>query len=46
MWREGSAGIAQPLDARFQNEGQRTKCFRVRKAVIRRIRRRELLEAV
>src|ERR1700761_6038839 len=43
--RQRGAGIAQPLDACFQNEGQRTERPGVRKTVIRRIRRREFLEA-
>ena len=43
--RERRAGVAQPLHARLQNERQRPKRLRVRKAVIRRIRLGELLES-
>ena len=43
--RKRGAGIAQSLNARFENEGERSKCFSVGKAMVRGIGLGELLEA-
>src|ERR1700739_2396666 len=45
VWRQSGTCIAQTLNSGFQDEGERTKRFSVGEAVVRRIRRRELLEA-
>ena len=44
-WREGGAGVAQPLHAGFEDEGQRTEGLGVGEAMVGRIGLGELLEA-
>ena len=43
--RKRGAGVAQSLDARLEDEGERAECLGVGEAVVRRIGRGELLEA-